>query len=281
MKIKCKVCRKEIEINELDYEAGDIISMECPRCGNELEAIVPLQNKEIEDNPKIIVKKSVDENYKKSAGSLTVDELKSIWNGGGGVKEKESIQDDNSKANIEDSPTREYHDANSSKSNNINKVSHTYSSNRGEIGKNITTQSEKKGFPFAKFLLLGIGFLIAAGIWIWSSKGRSESNTAPILVEHPEIVSAPVEERVDLFSDLLNHPERELRWEDIKDLDKNQLRILRNSYFARHGYIFNDPELTKFFSQFDWYHPYTKDVIQNFSKIEKSNVELIKGYEGI
>ena len=60
-------------------------------------------------------------------------------------------------------------------------------------------------------------------------------------------------------------------------LSKTELKLLRNLFYAKKGYIFNDDDLTKFFSQFDWYKPKTKEV--TFSDLEKAAINRIKIFE--
>ena len=67
---------------------------------------------------------------------------------------------------------------------------------------------------------------------------------------------------------------------DLAGLNKGQLRVLRNAIYAMHGYIFNSPELSGYFSSFSWYNPiYTSDIYSTFTELERSNVEAIKDYE--
>ena len=60
-------------------------------------------------------------------------------------------------------------------------------------------------------------------------------------------------------------------------LTKTELKLFRNLFYAKKGYIFNDEDLTRFYSQFDWYKPKTKDV--SFSTREKSAIDRIKIFE--
>lgn len=46
MKVKCKVCRRDIEINEAEYNPGDKVTVECERCGNEVEVTIPEREEE-------------------------------------------------------------------------------------------------------------------------------------------------------------------------------------------------------------------------------------------
>lgn len=63
----------------------------------------------------------------------------------------------------------------------------------------------------------------------------------------------------------------------LNSLSKEQLRLLRNSVYARHGYKFNSSDLTKYFSQFSWYSPKTKDVKLSF--VEQQNIQWIQSLE--
>lgn len=65
---------------------------------------------------------------------------------------------------------------------------------------------------------------------------------------------------------------------DIRDLPKSELRILRNTIYARHGHIFKSADLRNHFSQFDWYVP-TVSVVTDLSPIEQHNVALIQRFE--
>lgn len=75
---------------------------------------------------------------------------------------------------------------------------------------------------------------------------------------------------------------RKLTMSDLRGLDCEDLRILRNAIYAYHGYIFTSKDLKRYFSQFAWYDPITSNqnrVYSSFSKIEKYNIELIQKRE--
>ena len=67
----------------------------------------------------------------------------------------------------------------------------------------------------------------------------------------------------------------------ISDLSKNDLRLLRNEIFARHGYIFNTKELSEYFSQYDWYKPaFDASNIENkLTETDRFNITLIRSIE--
>ena len=76
---------------------------------------------------------------------------------------------------------------------------------------------------------------------------------------------------------------RYLKASDLKKLSKKELRLARNELYARHGYIFEDEELSEYFNGKDWYLGSVegdefsdKDI---FNKYEIANRNLILKYE--
>jgi hypothetical protein len=68
---------------------------------------------------------------------------------------------------------------------------------------------------------------------------------------------------------------------EISQMTVENLRLLRNEIFARHGYIFKSQELTDYFSKFDWYQPnLTSDQVdKKLSETDRYNISLIKSLE--
>ncbi len=66
---------------------------------------------------------------------------------------------------------------------------------------------------------------------------------------------------------------------DLSALGKQDLKIMRNEIFARHGYIFKTQEMKSYFENQSWYSGQYNDVISMLSAIEMQNIELIKRYE--
>ncbi len=60
-------------------------------------------------------------------------------------------------------------------------------------------------------------------------------------------------------------------------LNKTELKILRNMVYAKKGYIFQDENLIKYFKNFSWYEPKTKEV--SFSASEDRLLERIRFFE--
>lgn len=66
---------------------------------------------------------------------------------------------------------------------------------------------------------------------------------------------------------------------ELNKLDSKELAILRNSIYAKHGYIFSTKEYSEYFSQFLWYKPLSKDVRDKLNDIDKKNIGNITNLE--
>ncbi len=70
--------------------------------------------------------------------------------------------------------------------------------------------------------------------------------------------------------------QRFLTKNDLIGLNANEIKILRNEIYARHGYIFKNKELKNYFGQQSWYIAIYDDVSCYLSGIEKNNIAFIK-----
>ena len=69
--------------------------------------------------------------------------------------------------------------------------------------------------------------------------------------------------------------------EDLEDLDKVQLRIMRNAVYARHGRMFQSEDLQTLFNECSWYTPdpgYTDELL---TETDLYNIRLIQKYERV
>lgn len=72
---------------------------------------------------------------------------------------------------------------------------------------------------------------------------------------------------------------RLVSYRDIESLDLQQLKIMRNEIYARHGCIFTAPDLIEHFAKAPWYRGTMSDVTSKLSDIERINIEHIKHLE--
>lgn len=74
--------------------------------------------------------------------------------------------------------------------------------------------------------------------------------------------------------------QRKVTAADLAPYDKGQLRVLRNSIYARHGRKFKDANLRQYFNSQPWYNGYRDEVpAGELSSIEKYNIQFIQRYE--
>ena len=78
--------------------------------------------------------------------------------------------------------------------------------------------------------------------------------------------------------------ESDLRYNVLRDsalysLTPRELTYLRNSVYARHGYVFKSNELNQYFKQFSWYHPDPSVTSSVLNETEQANVNMINTYQ--
>lgn len=95
--------------------------------------------------------------------------------------------------------------------------------------------------------------------------------------EYKEPVNNSAQESYDYI--IPNITQRELTYEDLKDLPAEELALARNEIYARHGYVFESEEYNQYFSSKSWYNPNSDFNSSELSEIELHNVAFIKEYE--
>jgi hypothetical protein len=71
----------------------------------------------------------------------------------------------------------------------------------------------------------------------------------------------------------------EIHIEQLCSFSKSDLRILRNTIYAKSGYQFQSSDLKNHFSKFSWYTGTKVNVDNELSKIDKTNIQLIQRIE--
>jgi len=62
-------------------------------------------------------------------------------------------------------------------------------------------------------------------------------------------------------------------------LNKDELQLLRNSIYAKHGMIFQSNDLKAHFQQFNWYNPRNNNVERLLTEDDKTNIKNIQTFE--
>jgi hypothetical protein len=66
---------------------------------------------------------------------------------------------------------------------------------------------------------------------------------------------------------------------DLVNLNKADLRVLRNAVYAKHGYIFRSNDLYDYFIKFSWYRAEYSNVDDRLNEIDINNIFLIQRVE--
>ncbi|MEO1484602.1 MAG: YARHG domain-containing protein [Bacteroidota bacterium] len=66
---------------------------------------------------------------------------------------------------------------------------------------------------------------------------------------------------------------------EVENLKKGDLTIIRNTIYARHGYSFKNRPLRVFFDAQSWYIPVHTNIKDDFTKLEINNIKLLLKYE--
>ena len=72
---------------------------------------------------------------------------------------------------------------------------------------------------------------------------------------------------------------QELDASDLRGIQPDDARLLRNEIYARHGRRFRDPRLRRYFEDFAWYKPNDHFRESQLNATERQNAELIAMYE--
>jgi hypothetical protein len=87
-------------------------------------------------------------------------------------------------------------------------------------------------------------------------------------------------ERVSEDVTKFNPSKVKLKKEDIENMYKGDLEVMRNSIYARHGYSFKNRKMRYVFDRYvPWYIPVSTDVTKDLTALEKENIALLKRYE--
>ena len=69
---------------------------------------------------------------------------------------------------------------------------------------------------------------------------------------------------------------------DIENYNHNEIQLIINEIYARHGREFHTQENIDYFSAQDWYNPISgktdEEIVAEFNEFEKANVELLSQY---
>jgi hypothetical protein len=77
------------------------------------------------------------------------------------------------------------------------------------------------------------------------------------------------------------NPSKEaLTRQQVENMYKGDLEVMRNAIYARHGYSFKNRKMRFIFDRYvEWYMPVSTDIRGDLTPLEKKNIDLMKRYE--
>lgn len=111
----------------------------------------------------------------------------------------------------------------------------------------------------------------------------AEPTPEPTAEPTPEPTAAPQPENTKRTDSLFyDTAVRYIDYNDLAGRSKEEVRLICNEIYARHGYIFSNQAYNDYFSQFAWYSPsVTKEGFSEdmFNQYERENVHTIAHFE--
>lgn len=112
----------------------------------------------------------------------------------------------------------------------------------------------------------------------WRDGGRDERFVGELDGEAYEWIEETFATATDAIYEL-NASADTLTVATVENLKRGDLRVLRNTVYARHGYSFRERPLRIFFDAQSWYVPVRADIRADFTPLEITNIELLLRYK--
>ena len=109
--------------------------------------------------------------------------------------------------------------------------------------------------------------------WYKPAKDQSKVQLSDIEQQNVKLLER---EEAKLRDKITNEP---ITNEMVDGLFVEDLRVLRNEIYARHGRVFKDPNLQKYFAAQSWYQPNPEFKDESLSETEVKNLAIIKEVE--
>lgn len=72
---------------------------------------------------------------------------------------------------------------------------------------------------------------------------------------------------------------RYLEVDEVANLLPEEIEMIRNEIYARHGYSFQNLKIRRIFDAKDWYIPMSVDIRDQLSELEAVNIDMLYNYE--
>ena len=86
-------------------------------------------------------------------------------------------------------------------------------------------------------------------------------------------------EIIIIYGNDISRLDNEIEIRSLSHLNKQQLRILRNTIFARYGYVFSSNDMEEHFSGMPWYNGVSRNIQGRLTRTDWLNIALIQSLE--
>jgi hypothetical protein len=135
----------------------------------------------------------------------------------------------------------------------------------------------KVGHMRLSILLFTVSFILCVGLRSYAEGNREQGQ-----LSNDQFVSSNNDYN-PLLNVLINGDvsflDNPIEINQLSNLTRNQLRILRNTVYAKYGYIFNSGDLIIHFSQFPWYSAIKNNVDDELTENDWKNIMLLQRIE--
>jgi uncharacterized membrane protein YvbJ len=114
---------------------------------------------------------------------------------------------------------------------------------------------------------------------IMMDKDYDEDNEIEINADAEDTVDSYIDEEPDNSDYLFPSDKEYITENDLRSLTKEEVALIRNEIYARHGYMFQTEPYKSYFAEKEWYTPNANFNESMFNVVEESNKDFIAKYE--
>ena len=165
-----------------------------------------------------------------------------------------------------------------------NKVTYNYSNDMSNQYTNTLNHTEKKEKNWLLYVIIILLILLLTATLFVAYGIRADRNNDVVISTDQTQQNHNQRSQESNYFDIDNEyffpSDRQLiTTEQLYSLTKDEVALLRNEIYARHGYIFNSDKYSKYFSSKHWYVPNPYFDESMFNDIERINKTTIVEYE--
>lgn len=135
-------------------------------------------------------------------------------------------------------------------------------------------------YPFS-WGMVGCAVFLIAVISAFTYNHTHVSSAERAIIEYMNEETADSEYRQDDTSDseYSDSSSRYLESSEIAGYTKDEIQLMINEIYARHGRTFSSEKYSEYFSSQDWYQPVSdkadEEIVKEFNEYERANIELL------